>query len=182
MDIVQDNTTLRKSMSFPKNTSENDARFSRGNLWNIRVRDITVNEEECTLIVALMLWNPCGAMVYTEGRSTSLRSPRVAKSKQRFWRVLGVWLTNRTSACDMKEYEHRIRTRGSYRVKCRIRAFWRTPRHIWDPRILTWMWTNILMHRKTIDAPVSWDILLRFEIKSSCTSLAPVALPRSSAY
>ena len=41
-------------------------------------------EKQSTLMVALMLWNPCGAMVYTAGRSTSLRSPSVAKSKQRF--------------------------------------------------------------------------------------------------
>ena len=36
-----------------------------------------------TLMVGLMLWKPWGAMVYTAGRSTILRSPRVAKSKQR---------------------------------------------------------------------------------------------------
>ena len=54
--------------------------------------------ERRSLIVALMLWNPWGAMVYTPGRSTSLRSPNVAKSKHRFWSVLEVWLTSRTSA------------------------------------------------------------------------------------
>jgi hypothetical protein len=37
-------------------------------------------------------------MVYTPGRSTSLRSPNVAKSKHKFWSVLEVWLTRRTSA------------------------------------------------------------------------------------
>jgi len=45
-----------------------------------------------------MLWYPRGAMVYTPGHSMSLRSPNVAKSKHRFWGVLGVWLTSRTSA------------------------------------------------------------------------------------
>ena len=54
--------------------------------------------QERILIVILMLWNPRGAMVYTPGRSTSLRSPNVAKSKHRFWSVLGVWLTSRMSA------------------------------------------------------------------------------------
>jgi hypothetical protein len=45
-----------------------------------------------------MLWNPRGAMVYTPGRSTSLRSPNVVKSKHRFWGMLGIWFTSRTSA------------------------------------------------------------------------------------
>jgi hypothetical protein len=45
-----------------------------------------------------MLWNPQGAMVYTPGRSTNLRSPNVVKPKHRFWGMLGVWFTSRTSA------------------------------------------------------------------------------------
>jgi hypothetical protein len=56
-----------------------------------------------TLMVALMLWNPCGPIVYTEGRSTSFKSPRVAKSRQRFWSVLGVWLTSKTSGTNFLE-------------------------------------------------------------------------------
>lgn len=44
-----------------------------------------------------MLWKLCGASVCVVGRSTSLRSPRVANSKQRFCRVSFVWLTISTS-------------------------------------------------------------------------------------
>ena len=62
---------------------------------------ITPVSVEETLMVALMLWKPCGAMVKTEGRSTIFRSPSVAKSMHRFWRVFGVWLTRRTSGGDM---------------------------------------------------------------------------------
>jgi len=101
-----------------------------------RVTNKIHKEKKSTLMVALMLWNPCGAMVYTAGRSTSLRSPSVAKSKQRFWRVLGVWLTNKTSTCDVQEHEQYTRTRKSYPVRYQTRAFWRMPRRIWDPRIL----------------------------------------------
>lgn len=70
-----------------------------------------VRETMCntpTLIVALMLWNPCGAIVYTDGRSTIFRSPNVAKSRQRFCIVFAVWLTNNTSEGKMSspnEYE-----------------------------------------------------------------------------
>ena len=53
---------------------------------------------ELTLMVALILWKLCGAIVYVDGRSTSFKSPRVAKSKQRFCSVFGVWLTRSTSA------------------------------------------------------------------------------------
>ena len=52
-----------------------------------KMTPVSVDE---TLIVALILWKLCGAIVYVVGLSTSFRSPSVAKSRQRFWRVLGV--------------------------------------------------------------------------------------------
>jgi hypothetical protein len=42
-------------------------------VWEKRSR------KERTSIITLMLWNPPGAMVYTPGCLTSLRSPNVAK-------------------------------------------------------------------------------------------------------
>lgn len=58
---------------------------------------ISLVRNKRTLMVALMLWKLWGATVYTDGRSTSLRSPSVAKSRQRFCKVSAVWLTRRTS-------------------------------------------------------------------------------------
>ena len=80
----------------PTRPASDDAHFCRTDLrkWADQKR----LRKERTLIVILMLWNLWGAMVYTPGRSTSLRSPNVAKSEHIFWSMLGVWLTSRMSA------------------------------------------------------------------------------------
>ncbi len=51
----------------------------------------------CTLTLALMLQKSRGATVYAVGFSVNFRSPSVANSMVRFWRVSAVWFTTSTT-------------------------------------------------------------------------------------
>jgi len=90
VNVVQYDTRLSHGRSFPQDTVEET--YANGFI-NVREKQ-SEKERELTL----MLWNLRRAMAYTPGRSTSLRLTNVAKSKHRFWGVLGVWFTSRTSA------------------------------------------------------------------------------------
>src|SRR5258708_37819549 len=71
-----------------------------------------------TLIEVFMLWKLCGARVCVVGRSTSLRSPRVANSKHRFCRVSLVWLTISTSTRLRMRKDLVFNLRNTYPAGC----------------------------------------------------------------
>lgn len=111
VDVVQDHTLLCETRALPENAAKDDARLRRRYLREDISGYISLVRNKRTLMVALMLWKLWGATVYTDGRSTSLRSPSVAKSRHRFCSVSAVWLTSRTSD---QRYQQRSHKKRSY--------------------------------------------------------------------